>query len=103
MLGAVLGEKGVEDGHRRWQSDVLQKDGEETGLRTQSPQCCCGRGAHQLYTIIAMLRPGQTLALAGPEARHYNHPATPPRPVRPPRPQQMFILAVTLPFLNGFS
>ena len=30
---------------------------------------------------IAMLRPGQTLALAGPEARHYNHPAT--RPVRP--------------------
>ena len=34
---------------------------------------------------IAMLRPGQTLALAGPEARHYNHPATPPPPsVRPP-------------------
>ena len=48
-----------------------------------------------------MLRPGQTLALAGPEARHYNHPAT--RPPSRPRPQQMFILAVTLPFLNGFS
>ena len=32
---------------------------------------------------IAMLRPGQTLALAGPEARHYNHPATAPPPRRP--------------------
>ena len=31
---------------------------------------------------IAKLRPGQTLALAEPEARHYNHPATPPP--RPP-------------------
>ena len=27
-----------------------------------------------------MLRPGQTLALAGPEARHYNHPGTAPAP-----------------------
>ena len=31
---------------------------------------------------LAKLRPGQTLALAEPEARHYNHPATPPP--RPP-------------------
>ena len=30
--------------------------------------------------VIAMLRPGQTLALAGPEARHYNHPGTAPAP-----------------------
>ena len=29
---------------------------------------------------IAKLRPAQTLALAGPEARHYNHPATARRP-----------------------
>ena len=29
---------------------------------------------------IAKLRPGQTLALAGPEARHYNHPGTAPAP-----------------------
>ena len=34
---------------------------------------------------IAMLRPGQTLALAGPEARHYNHPGTAPRPRPRPR------------------
>ena len=34
---------------------------------------------------LAKLRPGQTLALAEPEARHYNHPATPPpRPVPAP-------------------
>ena len=33
---------------------------------------------------IAMLRPGQTLALAGPEARHYNPPA-PAAPPAPPR------------------
>ena len=40
-----------------------------------------GPTQHSMH--FAMLRPGQTLALAGPEARHYNHPATarpPPRP-----------------------
>ena len=50
--------------------------------------------------VIAMLRPGQTLALAEPEARHYNHPGTAP----PPPPQQMFVLlAISQPFLNGLS
>ena len=42
---------------------------------------------------------GQTLALAEPEARHYNHPATAPYH----RPQQMFVLAISQPFLNGMS
>ena len=36
------------------------------------------------YQNIAKLRPGQTLALAEPEARHYNHPAT----ARPPPPRR---------------
>ena len=51
---------------------------------------------------LAKLRPGQTLALAGPEARHYNHPATARRPAAA-APQQMFVLAISQPFLNGLS
>ena len=35
------------------------------------------------FQVFAKLRPGQTLALAEPEARHYNHPVTPP-PSAPP-------------------
>ena len=46
---------------------------------------------------IAMLRPGQTLALAGPEARHYNHPAT-ARPAPPPRSKCLYWL-----YLSHFS
>ena len=42
---------------------------------------------------------GQTLALAEPEARLYNH-----RPTRPnPTQEQMFVLAISQPFLNGMS
>ena len=33
---------------------------------------------------LTKLRPGQTLALAEPEARHYNHPATAAAPPRRP-------------------
>ena len=57
----------------------------------------------------------QTLALAEPEARHYFHPVTDIRPLlnRYPAsaqqisglcsPQQMFVLAISQPFLNGMS
>ena len=33
-------------------------------------QCC------RVSVSVAKLRPGKTLALAEPEARHYNHPGT---------------------------
>ena len=41
---------------------------------------------------------GQTLAQAESEARHYNHPAT-----APPPPQQLFLLPISQPLLNGLS
>ena len=48
--------------------------------------------------IVILPSSGQTLALAEPEARLYNHPRT-PNPV----PEQMFLLAISQPFLNGLS
>ena len=42
---------------------------------------------------------GQTLALAEPEARLYNHNWTP----SPRVPKQMFVLAISQPFLKGLN
>ena len=51
-----------------------------------------------VHISIAMLRPGQTLALAGPEARHYNHPATAHPTCRPSRSKCLYWL-----YLSHFS
>ena len=69
-----------------------------------------------LYDIFCILpSSGKTLALAEPEARLYNHPQTDIRPLlrqisglcsdRYPAsaPKQMFVLAISQPFLNGLS
>ena len=51
-----------------------------------------------LHKILFLPSSGQTLALAEPEARLYNHQPDPPT-----RQEQMFVLAISQPFLNGLS
>ena len=45
---------------------------------------------------------GQTLALAEPEARLYNHQTHTTHPPTHPQ-EQMFVLAISQPFLNEMS
>ena len=64
--------------------------------------CCCIHLTFVYLRLSILPCSGQTLALAEPEARHYNRPATARRPP-PAAPQQMFVLAISQPFLNGMS
>ena len=59
------------------------------------------KGVKKSKQILFLPSKGQTLALAEPEARLYNHPTDPVPPS--PVPKQMFVLAVSQPFLNGMS